>query len=285
LSSYASAKSFAKINLFLRVLSRRSDGYHNIYTLFSAIDLHDIIKIEEAPETVLECNDKTIPVGGDNLIIKADRLLRECVPPFPDYRITLEKNIPAGAGLGGGSSNACAYLKLVNRLNSLGLDNARLAEILGTVGSDAPFFIKLGAQIGEGRGELLKEASLEELNLLVIYPNFPISTKEIYSSEKLVLTDSSNILNMHIQLGAAEISEIMFNSLESAVLPFYPKIGELKAALLDVGAFSAILSGSGSSVFGVFRDEKSAFSALRKIKERFASYRIWKVKTPVYDGG
>jgi 4-diphosphocytidyl-2-C-methyl-D-erythritol kinase len=281
LNNSAVIKSFAKINLFLHILSKRSDGYHNIFTLFSAISLYDIISIEESPIMSIECNDKIIPVGEDNLIMKADRLLREIAVPFPRYKVSLEKNIPAGAGLGGGSSNACAYLQLVNRENRLGLRDAELAEILNKIGSDTAFFLKLGAQIGEGRGERLRAALVDDLDIVVVYPNFPISTKEIYSSEKLMLTDASNLLNMHIQLRDADISKLMFNGLESAVIALYPEIGALKRALLETGALSAMLTGSGSAVFGLFKDEICALNALGAIKERFPSYRAWKVKTPV----
>jgi 4-diphosphocytidyl-2-C-methyl-D-erythritol kinase len=278
-----SIKSFGKLNLFLHILSERSDGYHDIFTLFSAITLHDLITLERSPETVIICNDKSVPLGDDNLIMKADRLLRQTAS-YPQYRITLEKNIPIGAGLGGGSGNACAYLKLVNKENRLGLRDGDFGRILNAIGSDTSFFLKLGAQIGEGRGEVLKQADLDELDIVVVHPNFPIYTKDIYASEKLMLTDPSKLPNMRIQLGAAEISGLMFNALENAADALYPEIGVLKAALLKAGALSAVMTGSGSAVFGLFKDENLADKGFWEIKERFPSYRVWRVKTPVKAG-
>jgi 4-diphosphocytidyl-2-C-methyl-D-erythritol kinase len=128
---------------------------------------------------------------------------------------------------------------------------------------------------------MLKRASVVEMNILLVYPNIPISTKEIYSSEKLILTEPPNIHNMHIQLGAAQISELMFNGLESAVIALYPEIGVVKQALIEAGAMAAILSGSGSSVFGVFSGEEKASKAQREIRSRFSSYNVWMLKTPV----
>jgi 4-diphosphocytidyl-2-C-methyl-D-erythritol kinase len=278
-----SIKSFGKLNLFLHVVSKRSDGYHDIFTLFSAINLYDTITIEPSPETLIICDDKSVPLGGDNLIMRADRLLRKAAS-YPQYRITLEKNIPIGAGLGGGSGNACAYLKLVNKENRLGLRDGDFECILNEIGSDTSFFLKLGAQTGEGRGEILRQAELDELDIVVIHPNFPIYTKDIYASEKLMLTDPSKLPNMRIRLGAAEISGLMFNALEGAASALYPEIGVLKTALLKAGALSAVMTGSGSAVFGLFKNEDLADKGFREIKERFPSYKVWKVKTPVKAG-
>ena len=132
----------AKVNLFLYVLGRRPDGYHNIYTLFYPVSIYDTLSIQKADITTLTCSNKNIPENADNIIIKTHNILKEKYNLHDNFHITLEKNIPFGAGLGGGSSNAAYYLKAVNEISSLSLSYEQMAEIMAMVGSDTVFFLK-----------------------------------------------------------------------------------------------------------------------------------------------
>ncbi len=267
----------AKINLFLHITGKRPDGYHELYTLFCAVTIYDKIEISPAPRPYIICDKPDIPVDSSNIIMKTDALIRERHPDIPHFKISLYKNIPAGAGLGGGSSNACTYLRLVDKACGLNLSTDEMADILGRVGSDTVFFLHLPAATGRGRGEIITPVGdLPGLNLLIINPMIKISTKDVYSSLKFRLTEQGDPPNMPIQITLRQLAEIMHNDLEQAVFPIYPEIMDLCEQMKKAGALNALMSGSGSTVFGLYGDAASCDSAYRYFRAKYPSFMVEK---------
>ncbi len=277
-----SAESYAKVNLFLHVLGKRADGYHDIYTLFCAVDLCDTLSVSFADSTHIICDRPDIPVNEDNIILKVDKILREEYSLEPHFKIELHKVIPVGAGLGGGSGNAATYLQLVNRLAGMGLSRLEMHKILERVGSDTPFFLYTPMALGEGRGERITPLeTAPKLWILIVNPNIFISTAAVYAGKKLRLTSEDLLPKIPNSLNAEEIVKMMTNDLEPAVFDGYPLTAELCGALGNAGALKAMVSGSGSSVFAVFRDKKGRDAAYDTIYKRYPDYMI--VKTASLD--
>lgn len=273
-------RSYAKVNLLLRVLNKRPDGYHNIYTILCAVDFSDSIMIKPAKRTFLRSTGIKIPINESNIILKVDKILRAEYNLKQAYHITVNKRIPVGAGLGGGSSNACTYLQLVNESASLGLSLDQQHEILSCVGSDAPFFLYTPMALGEGRGEILTPLKNEgNLHFILINPRIFISTASVYNDKKLQLTSPSDLPKISDLLGTDRILEIMGNDLEEAVFSKYPLVKELCGALEKAGADRAMLSGSGSTVFGVFRDSGVRDKAFDLLRQEYVKYMIVKANS------
>jgi 4-diphosphocytidyl-2-C-methyl-D-erythritol kinase len=275
-------KSFAKINLALAVLRRRGDGFHEIRTVLQSIDLHDDMEFHPCDTLQLECFNLPGVATEDNLVWKAARALEAAFSPGLGARILLSKKVPAGSGLGAGSSNAAAALLGLCRLWGLSIPAYQLQEIAAGLGSDVPFFLHGGTALGIGRGEEtypLPETS--PLDLVVICPGVAVSTAEAYRSLSLELTSAAGSNKMpsfcsQLRGGNLPLAEI-FNNFETSILPAHPEIREAKAFLENQGALAAMMSGSGSSVFGFFIDEESALAASRKaIRE---SWRAFPAKT------
>ncbi len=254
-------KTPAKINLFLHVIGRRGDGHHNILTIFQKIGLWDRILLslsKGAREINLICPDSDLPAGEDNLAFKAaksflDRTGIECV-----INIKLEKSIPVGAGLGGGSSDAAAVLKGLNILHNRILCHNELHDIACRLGADVPFFISgSNTAVGRETGTNLEAIDTPCHHYVLVWPGFSISTKWVYERFELTsklhdtIFDASQFLN----------TRLWINDLERAVIPQYPQIGDIKNRLMALGAETALMSGSGSTVFGVFSSRHKAESA------------------------
>ena len=257
--STISFRTPAKVNLGLNMLRKREDGYHELETLFQMVNWCDEIKIEYLPEGLdLICNQPDIPHDEGNLVIKAARLLQA---RFPDRckgaRIHLDKNLPHGAGLGGGSGNAAGVLLGLNFLWGLNLKREELISMASELGSDVPFFLLSPCAIGRGRGEILEPVeSSVRFYILMVYPGFPVSTAWVYQNLKLKLTKPGNnisiLKNFILRSEFAQLGETWVNDLEPIVFQQYPEIFELKKKMLALGAKGALLSGSGSTVFGIF---------------------------------
>ncbi len=245
----------AKVNLSLRVVRRREDGFHEIDTLMAPISLADELDLEKGTAgsgVVFECDDRSLPAGDDNLVVQAARLFFEKTGIPNDVRIRLTKTIPHGAGLGGGSSDAASTLMGLNELFQSGLSLDALATIAGEIGSDIPFFLFKSAAVCRGRGEIVTPEKLQQpVHLLLLKPEFGVPTPEAYrnwaSSRELPGYD----YGPQIFAGSA-----FFNDLERPVFQKFPFLAEMKEWLCqqpEVGA--ALMSGSGSTMMAVLGDE------------------------------
>ena len=256
--------STSKVNIGLKVLDQRDDGYHNIYTVFQELDFGDSITIEKTDSgCTIKSNVDWIPTDKSNICHKAYSAIKTKFPDLGGISIHIEKNVPIGSGLGGGSANAAAVLKGMNELYGLGLSNSELENIGTSVGADVPFFIGGGTQLGEGIGDKLTllPSHIQGRYLLVI-PDVSISTPWAYS-ELINKLNSEELMPNFVGFfsGGNASLEIFENDFERIVIPAYPEIGAIKRKLLELGARFASLSGSGSTVYGIFDEDASAKEA------------------------
>lgn len=251
----------AKINWFLTVLGRRPDGYHEVQTLMQQVSLYDALRFERSDRMEIICHGLDIAMK-DNLVYKAALVLQKQSGIKTGAKITIDKQIPAAAGLGGGSSDAACALKGLNALWGLGIDNSRLAEISSSLGSDMPFFFYGPAAMAEGRGEIVKpvDASEAEFSIVLAKPKEGVSTAWAYSGIKRhgARIDVKAFIRALKNKDFGVINSISKNDLEQHVIERHPSIGEIKNNMLDHGALMSRMSGSGSSVFGVFEDIQTA---------------------------
>ena len=261
-------KSHAKVNLRLEILKRREDGYHELRTVFQKISLHDTLhfSLKKEKGISITADHPQLPLGKKNLVYKAIQSMFKACGYRGGVHIEIEKKIPLGAGLGGGSSNAATTLTALNRLLEMNLSQKELMEMGLGIGADVPFFFLKGAAIGSGIGERLKKEELPSLGYVLIYPNFEVSTRWAY--QRFVLTNQQFHINLHRFLRTPEgISRILLNHLEDVVSKRYPQIGLMKKLLLSAGALGALMTGSGPTVFGLFPEAKSAARGYEKIKK------------------
>jgi len=264
-----SLKSPAKINWFLSVLQKREDGYHDIVSSMQCVDLFDILSFEEAEEIQLQ-SDLDIP-AEKNLVYKAAVLLRKVSGCTLGARIELTKNIPLAAGLGGGSSNAAYALAGLNRLWGLNYSKPTLMELAAEIGSDVPFFLAGPLAVVEGRGEKVTELRTDSaVSVLLVKPDVSISTAWAYNSFKTRLTKKAVDIKLFCQAldgkNFAFLRDSLFNDLEDVVVAKYPVVGAIKRMLVKNGALFSLMSGSGSTVFGVFQTGEEAARASEKLK-------------------
>jgi 4-diphosphocytidyl-2-C-methyl-D-erythritol kinase len=261
-------KSHAKVNLRLEILKRREDGYHELRTVFQKISLHDTLRFSLKKEKGISivADHPKLPLGKKNLVYKATQSMFKVCGYRGGVHIEIEKKIPLGAGLGGGSSNAATTLMALNQLLGTNLSQRELMEIGLGIGADVPFFFLKGAAIGSGIGERLKKEELPRLWYVLIYPNFEVSTRWAY--QHFVLTNQQFHFNLHRFLRTPEgISHILLNDLEDVVSKRYPQIVLMKELLLSAGALGTLMTGSGPTVFGVFPEAESAAKGYEKIRK------------------
>lgn len=275
-------RSFAKINPVLAVLGRRPDGYHDIETVFQAIDLADEIEFRECARIKLRTKNLPGVAEEENLAWKAAVAFTARFAPGRGVAMTLVKSIPTGAGLGGGSGNAAAVLLGLRRFWQVDAPDSELATIAGALGSDVPFFLHGGTALGTGRGEILTPLpSPARAHLVVIHPGVHVPTGDAYRSLNLGLTSGRR--DHRIQRFRSRIQEGkplpagIFNDFETSILPAYPPIREAKLFLEARGAAAVLLSGSGSSVFGFFPSEESAFAVARE--KAGSAWRVFPART------
>jgi 4-diphosphocytidyl-2-C-methyl-D-erythritol kinase len=263
-----SFKTPAKVNFGLNILGKREDGFHEIETLFQMVNWCDEIKIECLLRGLeLVCNKKDIPTDEGNLVIKAAHILQTRYPErCKGARIHLNKNIPHGAGLGGGSGNAAGVLLGLNFLWGLKLKREDLISVASELGSDVPFFLFSPCAIGRGRGEILEPVKNSiRFYVLMVYPGFAVPTASVYGNLKLKLTKRGNnisiLKNLLLQSEFAQLGATWSNDLELFVFKEHPSLSMIKKEMLALGAKGALLSGSGSTVFGIFDNPETANSA------------------------
>ena len=273
--------AFAKINLMLRVLGRRADGYHEIRTVLQTITLRDYLTFEllEDEHVELVCDEPGIPTDESNLVLKAALALREHYENKWGARITLEKSIPAQAGLGGGSADAAATLIGLSSLWGVKTTRTELAEIAAGLGADVPFFLTGGTALGTGTGaEITPLDDVEKQHLVVVVPGVGVSTAEAYKALGVTaLTKAEGVANLSVSRAKAGFSgslrEEMYNDFEAVVMRQQPEIARVKDALRRAGARRAMLSGSGAGVFGFFDDEGEA----ERVHIELRAEKLWQV--------
>lgn len=287
--------SFAKINLFLEVLNKRPDNYHNLNTLFERISLCDKIIIKNRKDKLIKitCGSPGVPPDESNLCFKAARLLQDEFGIAKGLDIEISKRIPVAAGLGGGSSNAASVLLGLNRLWRLDLTKARLAKLASRIGSDVPFFV-YGSPFAEGRerGEkvrVLNKLGKVKLWHVLVVPKVHVSTPLIYrkfdelKKGRAGLTKpASNVkILTSILVRKHPISKpgLLFNSLEQVTLKLYPEVGRLKERLSAIGLDNVRMSGSGSALFAVVSSGKKAAKLVERIKREKKPWQAFAVST------
>lgn len=253
----------AKINLFLEVLDRRSDGYHNIETVFQSIDLHDVITLRDSASGAIEirCDHPQVPRDSSNLAYRAAELLMSESGKRYGVQIEIVKSIPIGAGLAGGSADAAATLVGLSEIWELGYDVDKLCHLGGKIGADVPFCIMGGTALGRGRGdELTRLTPFPEMPVVIANPGFQVSTARAYRSLRLTgARKSANILVGSMkQNDVSDIGDKLYNVFESVILEEYPQVRAIKEEFIRSGALAALMTGSGPTVFALARDASSA---------------------------
>lgn len=269
----------AKLNLCLYVVGRRSDGYHELLSLMCCVALYDRLQLHiGASADQIRCDHPEVPVDETNLALKAVSLFNQVLGDETKIRpqhvsIDLTKQIPVGGGLGGGSSDAAAVLKGLNRYHGHPFERERLMALAVSLGADVPFFVDRRPAVASGIGEQLEPyLGLPSLGALLVYPDFGISTAEVFKNLRLGLTKSKKKLRyLPFKNGKFSANHHLHNDLEAGVIRRWPVIAKIKKMLQDQGAIGSLMTGSGSTVFGLFRDEAAA----EKIEKELCQSEAW----------
>jgi len=269
-----SVKCFAKINLFLQINNKRSDGYHNLQSLFLPINFYDVLHLQKSPSFSLNVVGKyQNQITTVNIISEIWQYFTDNFALNSNLAITLEKNIPVGAGLGGGSSNGSAFILALNRLFSLNLNTSQLLEISLKFGSDLPFFIIGKPAFVFGRGEEILPliTPLPKLPILLINPQINLSTAQVFANNT---NFSQPFAVEYLQNLSLQNLLALGNNLEESAIKLVPKIAEILACLKKFQPLSANMSGSGSSCFAIFDNQKNCQEAYNWFSNNFNNYFI-----------
>lgn len=282
-------KSFCKINLFLDVLKKREDGFHEILTIFQSIDLFDTIEVCESKNFKIEFFNNDCPIDQENnTVYKSYQIFKEAFlskgkSGWVDFHFKVKKMVPSGAGLGGGSADGSSVLNFLNFYYNYPFENKQLKELSSKVGSDCPFLVEGGSAIGRGKGEILEFFDLpeiENLKIFIISPNLHVSTKEAYALLSKHLTNerkSYNIINSKIDYKSLKSSfKYFYNVFEKVVFERYPLLKDIKDRITKYEPLLSLMSGSGSSIFAIFENEKD----FESLKKEFGGNRIF-FTTPI----
>jgi len=268
----------AKINLWLEVVRKRVDGYHDLSSLMLPVSVFDHIRIEAGPDhgpITLDCNVPEVPSNHENLAWRAADLFRKAAGTDLAIHITLDKSIPSGAGLGGGSADCAGVLLALNSVFDNPLGPAVLDELALGLGADVPFFLHRKPALATGVGEKLEFLEgVPEYPLLLIKPDLSVPTAWVYQNLKLTRGSAHITLN-RFKADPWQFGEFVSNDLESVTIPRYPVLSKLKDWLLDRGALSASMSGSGPTVFGVFASLEAARAAEAEAGEAWGNFWVW----------
>ncbi|HEY6193029.1 MAG TPA: 4-(cytidine 5'-diphospho)-2-C-methyl-D-erythritol kinase [Bacteroidota bacterium] len=265
-------RAYAKINLGLRILGERDDGYHDLETVFHRIDLFDELELEPSDGISMQCVPEGLPTDERNLCVRAALLLRECLRGEDGVKILLRKNIPAGAGLGGGSSDAAATLLGLVRLWRADIPFRQILGLALKLGSDVPYFLREGSACATGRGEILEYIHLEvPYWIVVVYPGIPVSTAWAYKHLKSASVPAAPAgvvprasLGDAVRRDMHELRNLnghLKNDFEPLVFGAHERVERARRALHEAGAGAVHLSGSGSALYGLFTGEEEARAA------------------------
>ncbi|MFQ5585718.1 MAG: 4-(cytidine 5'-diphospho)-2-C-methyl-D-erythritol kinase [Thermodesulfobacteriota bacterium] len=263
----------AKVNLCLRVIGKRPDGYHEIYSLIQPITLSDeiVLDVGEGSGVSVICDNPHVPSNGKNLAHRAATLFLGEMGVSCRVTIRIKKRIPVSAGLGGGSSNAATVLMGLDGLLDTACGEERLRAMGARLGSDVPFFILKSPAIAQGRGDLLDRAEIPPYWSLLVNPGFEVSAAWAYAN--LNLTKRGPDIKLHnskcVGKTRGRVGDLLFNDLEDAVLRAYPELNEMKDLLHGTGAEGVLMSGSGPTLFGLFFEENEAKHALERLRGTF----------------
>lgn len=266
--------SFAKLNLDLRVIGKRDDGYHELFTVFQTVSLCDEITFEDSDSVEMTSSHRGIPTDGRNLIVKSGNVLRERFAVTAGAKMHLRKRIPAPGGLGGGSSNAAVALIGLNRLWRLDISFEEMLEIAATLGSDVPFFLYGGTAMGFGSGTEIEPISdIREKYLLIVTPDVHVSTADAFKglNSPSLTTEASERILLNCRFNAESLDlrhTALKNDFEPTVFSSHPQIALVRQTLLDLDAINALMSGSGASVFAVFDKEETRQTAMKALDEQ-----------------
>ncbi len=263
----------AKLNLCLHIVGRRPDGYHDLLSLMCCVALYDRLQLKiGVSKDRIECNHPEVPADATNLAMKAVTLFNQTLSRDTDIHprnvsVQLDKQIPVGGGLGGGSSDAATVLTGLNRFHGNPFDRDRLMALAVGLGADVPFFVDRRPAVASGIGERLAPYhGLPSLGALLVYPDIAISTAEVFKNLKLGLTKSKKKLRyLPFKNGKFSANHHLHNDLEAEVIRRFPVIAKIKKMLRDQGAIGSMMTGSGSTVFGLFSDEAAAKSAGKRL--------------------
>ncbi|MBR2846615.1 MAG: 4-(cytidine 5'-diphospho)-2-C-methyl-D-erythritol kinase [Clostridia bacterium] len=266
-------RSYAKVNITLDTLRKRDDGYHDVKMIMQSVSLYDKITIRKADRIKISTNLKFLPTNEKNIAYKAAALFMENFPACRGARIDISKWIPVSAGLAGGSSNAAAVLVGLNKLYDNPFSEDELLKMGEKLGSDVPFCITGGTALSEGRGEVLTPLTAlpEDTVILIAKPPVHVSTAEVYG--RLNVNKLAEHPDTAGAISAIENGDIngvairMFNVLETVTAPEHPAIGELKLKMIRLGALGSVMSGSGPSVIGIFKNKTDAINAKKELSE------------------
>lgn len=270
-------KAYAKINLGLKTLYKRKDNYHELEMLMINIDLYDELRFEKCDEVIVTM-DNNICDMKDNIVYKMVMLLKDKYKISEGIKIDIKKNIPSGGGLGGGSSDAAVTLTALNDIWNLKLDSATLNNLASIIGSDVPFFLYNRLSFVKGRGEIVESVNKNmDTNIILVFPNIKCDTKEIYKNHVIKENDDriSNIINCD----NTNYYKYLFNDLEETVKKVYNNfdIDGIKENLLKCGCKGALMSGSGSTIFGIIDDFKDF--DLSSFESIYKNYKVLYCKT------
>jgi 4-diphosphocytidyl-2-C-methyl-D-erythritol kinase len=275
--------SYGKINLFLDIESKLNNGYHLIKTIMQSIDLHDELLIEETSDNIikLECNDNFIPIDSKNICYKAAELIKNKYNINKGIKIIINKNIPAGAGLAGGSGNSAATIIGLNELWKLNMSNEEMLKIGLEIGADVPFCILGGTYLAEGIGEnLTRLNNFIWDNILIVKPPFSMSTAFVYNnltSQNYNLYNISSMLQYIENYKYTNTASSTANALEKAVSELHPEIIIIKDIMYRFNALSSAMTGSGSAIFGLFPDKQSLNQSYQSLISKYP--QTYKTKT------
>jgi len=264
----------AKINLYLRILRRRQDGYHDIASLMQQISLCDEMTFRPSGKGIrVSCPDGTLPENEENIVYRAaEAFFRQALSTSRGIDITLRKKIPIAAGLGGGSSNAATTLVALNDLFGYPCTKEELMAIGVTLGADVPFFIFSKTAWAFGIGERLQAVeAIPPFSLLLVNPGFGLSTKLIYQNLNFTLTNETIHYSIPRFSTVHDVAKGLFNDLETVSIGMHPVLADIKDRLMENGAMGALMSGSGPTVFGIFEQEKQAVVA----EKALAGMNVW----------